>query len=373
MRSFLFATVVVVALALRATPAWADDPAQAGKHFTAGQAAEQRGDWQSAIAEYEQAYALAPHPSVLFNLAHAHEQLEGYRRAAEFLRKYLADNPDAEDRAVVQQRIVDLRDRSSRLRVISTPGAELRVDGVARGATPAEIEIASGSHTAHVTFEDRSSAPVTFTVEYGEPHDLTLAVRPAPAPLDVAPVTLAFVMGLGIHPALGAEWDSATPISLSARLRVGARLGSRLRLFAEFGGTVGPAIEDNRVGIELGPKERFVVLTPRAGASLTLWRDPGTWRVDAFGVLGAVLGYHSLSFEPETVARQSVSGVGAGAGLEAVFASQTVPRQHWLISVGWFVMPTDVGTNTGFRSTGTVDLGGLELVIGWSAALGAVK
>ena len=368
----------LLAIVLASTPAWADDRERAAVHFAAAAAAEKRGDWRSAIVEYEQAYAAAPHPSVLFNMANAHEKLDEHRRAAELFRRYLADSPEAEDRGSVQRRIAALRDRRSRLHVVSDPvGATLIVDGQARGTTPIDVDLTAGKHRAHVEQGRDRSETVEVVAEYGEPRELVLSVpssvtgvTPTPVRPKAAPGELSFGIGIGAHPALGAEWDSRTPVSVTGRVRGGFRLLGRVRLFAELGGAFGPSIEDDRVGIMLGPKEQFLLLAPRAGAAVTVWQLPGRARLDVFAAAGLVFGYHALLFGTETVAKQAVFGAGGGGGVELVYASAAAPRQHWLVSAAWFVLPSAVGDDTGFRSTGTVDLGGFELVLGWAVALG---
>ncbi|HSD86961.1 MAG TPA: hypothetical protein VLB44_05580, partial [Kofleriaceae bacterium] len=115
--------------------------------------------------------------------------------------------------------------------------------------------------------------------------------------------------------------------------------------------------------------ERYVLVQPRAGISYELWRKAGL-HLDAFGEAGLVLGYHSLSFGMETVSRQGVSGAGAGGGIAFFGGSETTPRSSYFISLGLFAFPTSVGDDTGYRSQGTVNLGGFEIAAGYSILLG---
>ena len=112
MRRLLALTLVLAA----ATHARADDRETAGIHFQAAQAAEKRGDFKGAIEEYEKAYKLAPHPSVLFNLGNLHEKLEDFRTAYDLFKRYLDGSPDADDRDSVKRRMERLRDRPSSAR-----------------------------------------------------------------------------------------------------------------------------------------------------------------------------------------------------------------------------------------------------------------
>jgi hypothetical protein len=153
--------VIAIALAsllvMSGTPARADQR-QAAEHFALAESAEKRGDWKTAIDEYSRAYALAPHPSVLYNIARSHEHLEDWAQAAEYFRRYLAEDPAAADRAEVEQRIALLEEKARAARpaprtgtgwliVHAQPdGAEVLVDGQPVGVTPLNREVPAGTH-----------------------------------------------------------------------------------------------------------------------------------------------------------------------------------------------------------------------------------
>jgi len=72
-------------LAMLASPASADDAAdqaEAGREFAAGQAADRRKDWPTAIQHYVRANDLLPHPNAMFNIASDYEKLGNLRQAA---------------------------------------------------------------------------------------------------------------------------------------------------------------------------------------------------------------------------------------------------------------------------------------------------
>jgi hypothetical protein len=69
------------------------------------------GHFTDAIAQFEKAYEIDPAPILLFNIAQCHRQNGNKERAAFFYRRYLEQNPKAENRAEVENRIADL-DRS---------------------------------------------------------------------------------------------------------------------------------------------------------------------------------------------------------------------------------------------------------------------
>jgi tetratricopeptide (TPR) repeat protein len=349
----------------------ADDRETARIHFQAAHAAEERGDWTTAIDEYERAYKLAPHPTVLFNMAVAYEKLSQFHKAAELLQQYLHDSPNAEDRAAVEARIERHRDRPSHVTVAFPPGATLFVDGQPRGEIPVELDLPAGPHHFHAERDADTSRDQEIVLEYGDPAGPTFDLEKAPpvTPGGGRPPTLTIAAALGFATGVASEWDTSVALSLSARLGGSFAVGSRLRFLFDLGVEFGPSIEDARVGIDLGPKERYVVFQPRAGVSLELWRK-ASLHLDVFGEAALVAGYHSLSIGEETISRQGVRGAGAGGGVAFYGSSEQSPRTQYFISAALFFLPASVGEDNGYRSQGTVDLGGPEITAGWSILIG---
>jgi tetratricopeptide (TPR) repeat protein len=92
----------------------AQDPkAQARKLFDAATEHYKVGRFTEALAGYEQAYALFKAPALLFNLAQCHFQLQNWDRAAFFFEGYLREQPDAANRALVEDLIREAREREA--------------------------------------------------------------------------------------------------------------------------------------------------------------------------------------------------------------------------------------------------------------------
>jgi tetratricopeptide (TPR) repeat protein len=89
MRS-LIALVLLCATAAAAEP---DVEAQARAHFRAATTAHERGDYARAIDEYQAAYALLPLPELLFNLGQVTRLHGDIAAAADYYRRYLAQQP----------------------------------------------------------------------------------------------------------------------------------------------------------------------------------------------------------------------------------------------------------------------------------------
>src|SRR3990172_7947383 len=111
------ALLTLLALPFAAAPARADDERarrQAAEHFARAEQAEQAADWKSAVAEYQAAYALSPHASVLYNIARATDKLGDAVGAADYYQRYLDETSAPADAARVARKIATLRDRAGR-------------------------------------------------------------------------------------------------------------------------------------------------------------------------------------------------------------------------------------------------------------------
>ena len=168
---------LVVAGVSAAKVARADDRARAAEHFALAQSAEKRKDWRAAIEEYEQAYALSPHPSVLYNIALDHEHLSAWRSAARYFLRYVDESPEAKDRDQVLARIRRLREKKSSVTVEVRPaGAAVWLDGTRRGRAPIILALAGGQTYEVQAMDERGSlsSPRRITPEYGESFTLSL-------------------------------------------------------------------------------------------------------------------------------------------------------------------------------------------------------
>ena len=90
----------LVALLLAAGPALADARNDAKKHYRDGMAAIAAGQLERGIEELKQAYAIKPHPDVLYNIARAYVDLGKIPEALRYFREYVATDP--EDKATVE-------------------------------------------------------------------------------------------------------------------------------------------------------------------------------------------------------------------------------------------------------------------------------
>jgi tetratricopeptide (TPR) repeat protein len=201
---------VVVGLALAAAPAASaqtpDQLDRARTFFDAGAQAYANANYKDAARSFEQAYALAPRPQLLFSLAQA-ERKEGLstsdasylRRAVEHYKKYLEQVPTGGRRSEAIDAKADLEGRlarmspndapatpaekkKARVTVVSpTPGARVSLDNGPPETVPYFSDLDAGKHTIRVFAEGYfdEQIPVNGDVAGDQPLNVPLRDRPA--------------------------------------------------------------------------------------------------------------------------------------------------------------------------------------------------
>ncbi len=150
-----------------------EDRATAREAYGRGQSAFETGEYEDALAAFQEAYEAIPNPIVLVSIANSQERLGDVRAAVETLEQYLEEREDAPDREEIEGRLEELRSTPAVLVVSSTPtGATITVDGEAQEeVTPAEIEVPAGEHTVAITLEGYEEESETVTVAFGERYE----------------------------------------------------------------------------------------------------------------------------------------------------------------------------------------------------------
>ena len=87
----------------------ADERAEARRLTAEGIAAQDRGDYATAVARYQHAYRLVPHPLLLFNLGQAFRLAGNPRGAAESYERYLEADPSGDKAQLARDHIRRLR------------------------------------------------------------------------------------------------------------------------------------------------------------------------------------------------------------------------------------------------------------------------
>jgi len=110
LRGFFSSLILTLALIAGAGTAHASEAGKkaAKPHYEKGASEYNLGHFAEAISEFEKAYEQDPAPILLFNIAQAHRQSGNNERAAFFYRRYLEQDPNADNRVDVEKRIKDL-------------------------------------------------------------------------------------------------------------------------------------------------------------------------------------------------------------------------------------------------------------------------
>jgi tetratricopeptide (TPR) repeat protein len=82
--------------------------AKAREHYDKGITHYNLGEFDKAIEEFKQAYAISGAPGLLFNVAQAYRLVGDYKQALYFYRTYLRLQPSAGNKADVEARIVEM-------------------------------------------------------------------------------------------------------------------------------------------------------------------------------------------------------------------------------------------------------------------------
>lgn len=197
MKAVLLSLAVVAALA---APAAADDAAatkrEADRHFKTGVKLFEESKYSEALAEFEQAYALASHPLVLYNLAATHRALSQYAQAVDFYNRFLSEGKGVVKPAQLakgQRELDDLLRLIARVDVTTDPpGAAVSVDGRAIGATPLgqPLILGPGDHVVSATLEGYDPAERSVRVAAGDTLAVALTLaKKAEAPAMEQPTT----------------------------------------------------------------------------------------------------------------------------------------------------------------------------------------
>jgi hypothetical protein len=112
--------IVFSAALVVASPAVANDLAEAKQHFDQGSRWFDLGDFPRAITEYKAAYAAHPDPVFLYNIAQAARLNNDLSTALFFYRSYLRRVPTAYNRHEVEDRISKLESQIAQQKALVT-------------------------------------------------------------------------------------------------------------------------------------------------------------------------------------------------------------------------------------------------------------
>lgn len=174
-------TALIVIVATSAS-AYAGDQKEADRHFKSGVAFFNEAKYTEALAEFERAYEIAPHPLVLYNIASCHRELSQYGDAVKFYRQFLSEGKAAKVAAsklkTAQADLDALLARVATVKVTVTPAdAQLTVDG-APGSP--EMLLAPGEHKVVAKAPGHKDEEKTVRVASGDLVEVSLTLAETP-------------------------------------------------------------------------------------------------------------------------------------------------------------------------------------------------
>ncbi len=182
------ATSATVAAPAQATPTHKVDKAtraKAGKIFRKGMRAFRRHDYAAAAKDFEDAYAIAPHPAALFNAADAHEKAGELTRAANLCARYLQDAPKHDKRRrKANKMIAELTPKLGRIDIDAHGAEDVEIDGEAPQLDVTFVD--PGDHVISGSF-DGKRVKRQVTVVAGSLEHVLLEPPPPLAPTPAVP------------------------------------------------------------------------------------------------------------------------------------------------------------------------------------------
>ena len=171
------------------------DRSEARRHFQLGVAAATRNQWAAALEEFQNAYRLAPHPSVRVNIANCFAHLDRPTEAISTFEQFLTESPSAPEAQVtqVEAQIAQLRTRVGELQLSVTPsdamGLAVTLDGQAISlGRPAHVM--PGHHVVEALGEGYTTVHRELDIAAGQAQVLQLTLEratPAATPVPVTP------------------------------------------------------------------------------------------------------------------------------------------------------------------------------------------
>jgi hypothetical protein len=216
-------------------------PKEADRHFKNGVGLFKEAKYSEALAEFERAYEIAPHPLVLYNIAGCHRALSHYGEAVAYYQRFLADGNGRVPAARLSDAQVELTALLAliaRVTVTITPAgddAALIVDGTPRDKAAMPLFLPPGEHRLVARAAGRRDAEQVVHVAAGDVVPVELALgellvtQPIPPPRIVGvarditePAYRRFALGAGFGTNLRLVGDTGAP-ALGAAAAIGSR------------------------------------------------------------------------------------------------------------------------------------------------------
>jgi hypothetical protein len=205
-------------------------PAQkeADRFFKSGVALYKEAKYSEALAEFQRAYEIAPHPLVLYNIAGCHRELSQYSEAVKAYTQFLAEGKGQVPAArltAAQTELDSILARIARVTVTVTPdGATLLVDGSPIGTlVEMPLILSPGEHLLVAQAPGRKDTERRVRVASGD--ELTVDLNLVELPPEP-------IKGVG---AVATTSATAPGSAKAKRFSIGVGFGTNLRRVGETG------------------------------------------------------------------------------------------------------------------------------------------
>jgi Tfp pilus assembly protein PilF len=279
---------------------------EADQRFKRGVALFNDTKYAEALAEFERAYEIAPHPLVLYNIASCHRQMSHYAEAVNYYRRFLAEGKGVVPAArltAAQSELDATLLLIARVTVTVSPaldGTQLLLDGVPLDTSTMPLILPPGEHRLTARTPGRPDAERTVRVASGDEVAVELVLTQPPLvrePPGETPGPTAAPTPMGVE----ATAESARAEPRHHRFALAARFGSNLRLAGDTG--------TGSLGAVLGLGSRFEV---GADVVLVAWSVIPAVRLRLAGDALSlhVVGALPISFKDGSTMETFVAGAG---------------------------------------------------------------
>ena len=182
----MVALAVAVGLLLTTQPEDARDRARDA--FSQGQELYRAGDFRGALAAFQTAEATQPSPAAEYNIGRCRERLGELPEAIAAYENYLAQAPEAPDRATVAEHVEELRRQipaEAHLSVlVEPPGATVTVDQSPPEPAPLDKFFVAGHHVVLAELAGHTPARREIELSPGGSLQLELTLKPFVTPAE---------------------------------------------------------------------------------------------------------------------------------------------------------------------------------------------
>jgi hypothetical protein len=216
---------------------------QADRHFKAGVALYKEAKYAEALAEFERAYEIAPHPLVLYNIATCHRELSRYGEAVRYYRRFLDEGKGKVPSKRLAEAKVELDAVLARIarvtiKIEGGEGAMVILDGKELGTMPIEgpLIVPPGEHKLVVRARGKQDAERSVRVASGDEVEVTLRLVDLPALAPSQPRETTLPVGV-------VDDGRRVPPAARKRFALGAAFGTNLMAVSDTGApTIGGSV-----------------------------------------------------------------------------------------------------------------------------------